>query len=121
MPPYKWGVCLDFDTYDIGLFQTVVQYTADEAGEMAIIMSPVTMIHVKKSNIRELQTPPQFSYGEKIVPHNHFDINGNVVGIYWHFKLNCFYYRIRIADKIKSKRYFEKDLISFEDSAERRI
>ena len=45
MPPYKWGVCLDFDTYDIGLFQTVVQYTADEAGEMAIIMSPVTMIH----------------------------------------------------------------------------
>lgn len=47
MPPYKWGVCLDFDTYDIGLFQTVVQYTADEAGEMAIIMSPVTVIHVK--------------------------------------------------------------------------
>lgn len=47
MPPYKWGVYLDFDTYDIGLFQTVVQYTADEAGEMAIIMSPVTVIHVK--------------------------------------------------------------------------
>ena len=31
-------VVSDFDTYDIGLFQTVVQYTADEAGEMAIIM-----------------------------------------------------------------------------------
>lgn len=113
MPSYKWGVYLDFETYDIGLFQTVVKYMADEAGGMAIIMSPVTMHHVRESNIRELQTQPQFSYGEKVVPHNHLDTNGIVVGIYWHFNLKCFYYRIRIGEKIKSKRYFEKDLICF--------
>ncbi len=121
MPPYKWGVCLDFETYDIGLFQTVVQYTADRAGEMAIIMSPVTMVHVRESNIKELKTPPQFSYGERVVPYNHLDTAGIVVGIYWHFKLNCFYYRIRVGEKIRSKRYFGKDLISFEYRAERGI
>lgn len=65
MPPYKWGVCLDFDTYDIGLFQTVVQYTADEAGEMAIIMSPVTVIHVKKSNIRSFRHPRNSVMGKR--------------------------------------------------------
>lgn len=77
----------------------------DEAGERAIIISPETMIHVKKSNIRELQTPPQFRYGEKIIPQNHPAINGIVAGIYWHLNLIVFITESGLEIKLKRKRY----------------
>ena len=59
---------LIFDTYDIGLFQTVVQYTADEAGEMAIIMSPVTVIHVKKIKYKGASDTPAIQLWGKDSP-----------------------------------------------------
>lgn len=109
----KWGVCLDFEAYHFGLFQSVVQYTIDGADDKAIILFPKTTYQGRKTKIMELQTSPKFNYDEKVIPYNHPDIIGIVVGIYWHFDRKCFYYKIKEKEKIKKKRYFANDLFPY--------
>lgn len=110
MSAYQWGICLAFETFHLGLFQTVVQYTADTANDKAIIVSP-KMTQISMSNIKPLQTAPQYNYGERVTHCNHPNIIGVVVGIYWHFNTKRFFYKIKIGEKIKSKRYFENDFV----------
>lgn len=66
----------------------------------------------KNFGIKELSTPPRYTYGEQVSPLNHPDMVGVIVKIGWHFKQNCYFYLIKINEKIKSRRYFEDDLIS---------
>lgn len=109
MQEKKWGVCLDYDTYNIGLFQKVVQYQEDRENNKAVITLPISY-QVSKENIMELSECPKYIYGEKVSPCNHPDIEGIILEIQWHFKLKCCIYKIQINGKRKSKWYFDKDL-----------
>lgn len=107
----KWGVCLDIETYSIGLYQKVVQYKVDDVNKEAWIMLPKNF-KLGKEKIKELSLSPLYTYEEKVSHYNHMEVEGVVVNIYWHSNLECFYYHIKIGEKIKSKRYFERDLVS---------
>jgi len=37
-------------------------------------------------------------------------IIGIICGVYWHFKLNCYFYKIKVNGRVKSKRYYDNDL-----------
>ena len=110
----QWGICLDVEACGSKLFQTVVQYAADTSNDKVTILSPSVDCQVNKTDIIELQESPEYVYGEDVSPYNHPDITGTVVHIGWHFKRNCCFYKIKIGKKIKSRRYFENELISGE-------
>ena len=91
-----WGVCLDSNAIQDGLFQTVIQYKRKENGEVVII-SPKTTYKLDIKHVKELSAPPQYIYGECVSPCNHPDMIGIVCDIAWHFKLNCYFYIINVA------------------------
>lgn len=107
-----WGICLDAKTLEDGLFQTVVQYKIDHMDNKAVVISPRFNYKLDIEEIKELSAPPQYIYGEQVVPCNHPDVIGVIASIKWHFKLNCYFYTIMVNGKMKSKRYFDDDLIS---------
>lgn len=92
-----------------GLFQTVIQYKRKENGEVVII-SPKTTYKLDIKHVKELSAPPQYIYGECVSPCNHPDMIGIVCDIAWHFKLNCYFYIIKVNGRPKSKRYYDGDL-----------
>ena len=57
-----WGVCLDSNAIQDGLFQTVIQYKRKENGEVVII-SPKTTYKLDIKHVKELSAPPQYIYG----------------------------------------------------------
>ena len=106
-----WGLCLDRNAIQEGLFQTVIQYEMTENGEVLIIL-PETVYKPNIQCIRELLISPKYSYGDQVSPCNHPDITGIICGIHWHFKLNCFIYKLNINGNVKSRRYYDEDLNS---------
>lgn len=104
-----WGICLDSEAIQEGLFQKVIQYSVNENGEVVITL-PETAFKPDIKQIRELSAPPKFIYKEQVSPCNHPDITGIICDIHWHFKLNCCFYKISINGKVKSKRYYDDDL-----------
>lgn len=107
-----WGVCFDFELFHDGLFQSVVEYEMRHTNSEAVILMPKADYRLNIEKIKELSTPPKHKYGEQVSPCNHPDMVGVVVRISWHFEQNCFYYKIKIGEKIKSRRYFDNELIS---------
>lgn len=107
-----WGICLDSEAMQAGLFQKVIQYEMDENGEV-IITLPKSACRPDMKLIRKLPGPPKHIYGDKVSPGNHPDITGVVCGIGWHFKQNCCFYTIKINGRVKSKRYYDDELNSF--------
>ena len=105
-----WGVCLDWDLQNKDLFQVVVQYEIDSSNGNAVIYLPVTGIQCDADKIRELSQAPEYVYGEEVSPRKHPDMRGTVVLIRWHFNRQKHYYTIRVAGRIKSKRYFGEEL-----------
>lgn len=104
-----WGICLDSKAIQEGLFQQVIQYKIDENGEV-IITLPSTGYRPEIKRIRKLSVPPKYIYGEQVSPCNHPDMIGVICSIRWHFKLNRYFYLIRVNGKAVSKRYFDDDL-----------
>ena len=80
-----------------------------ENGEVVII-SPKTTYKLDIKHVKELSAPPQYIYGECVSPCNHPDMIGIVCDIAWHFKLNCYFYIIKVNGRPKSKRYYDGDL-----------
>lgn len=109
-----WGVCLDFGTVQAGLFQTVIQYEINDAANYengkVTILAPVTNLTIEADKIKRLEEAPGHLYGEPVSPRNHPEVTGVVTGICWHFKRNCYYYKIAVDGKRKNRRYFEGDL-----------
>ena len=97
-----WGVCLDSNAIQDGLFQTVIQYKRKENGEVVII-SPKTTYKLDIKHVKELSAPPQYIYGECVSPCNHPDMIGIVCDIAWHFKLNCYFYIIKDNTESQTK------------------
>lgn len=104
-----WGICLDSEAIQAGLFQKVIQYKIDE-NDNVVILLPKTTFQPNKKHIRELSKPPAYRYGEQVSPCNHPDMIGLICDIRWHFKLQCCFYTIRVNGKMKSKRYYADDL-----------
>ena len=104
-----WGVCLDNQSIQEGLFQAVIQYKIKENGE-AVIILPETAYKPDIKYIKELPVPPRYIYGEQVSPRNHPDITGIIYSINWHFKSSCCFYKIKVNGKVKSKRYYDNDL-----------
>ncbi len=105
-----WGVCLDSYAIQEGLFQTVIQYKIKENGEVMILL-PETVYKPDIKYVKELPTPPQYRYGEQVSPANSPDIIGIICKVRWHFKLNCYFYHIKVNGRVKSKRYYDNDLL----------
>ena len=104
-----WGICLDSESMQEGLFQKVIQYSIDENGE-AVITLPETAFKPDIKHIRALSAPPKYIYKNQVSPCKHPEITGVICDIYWHFKLNCCFYIIKVNGKVKSKRYYDDDL-----------
>lgn len=104
-----FGICLDVEVAEGKLSQAIVQYIVEE--NHAIIIAPVSEVRLPVSKIRELSTPPKFFYGESVSPINHLDMIGKIHTIKWHYNLGCCFYHIQVDGKVKSKRYFDEDLV----------
>ena len=76
MSDCKWGICLDEDTYRLGLFQEVVQYILEDINDRVVIVSPKPITLEGKMKIKELQVSPRFHYGEEVIPEKHPDVSG---------------------------------------------
>lgn len=103
-----WGLCFDPKAIQEGWFHTVIQYKVEDNSEVTVIL-PETLYKPDIKYIKELPTP-QYIYGEQVSPCNHPDIAGIICGIFWHFKLNRYFYKIKVNGKEKSKRYYDDDL-----------
>lgn len=106
-----WGICFDTEICNGQLFQAVVSYEPDSANKEAVILLPEGNYKVDISKIKELPTPPRYTYGQQVSPRNHPDMVGVIANIRWHGGQNCCFYQIKVGNKIKSKRYFEGDFI----------
>ena len=106
-----WGICLDRNAIQEGLFQTVIQYEMAENGEVLITL-PETVYKPNIKCIRELSISPKYSYGDPVSLCNHPNITGIICGIHWHFKLNCCIYKLKINGNVKRRRYYDEDLDS---------
>lgn len=112
-----WGVCIDIKQYRAGVYQQVVLYEMWEDGSALILMperAAGILCFKGEEEILALPAPPKYIYGQRVFPVNHPERQGIVLKIGWHFKRNCCFYKIKIGKKIKSRRYFENELISGE-------
>ena len=109
----RWGLYLDSsaEAYEKRLAQAVIQYETNETTGEVILIYPQVTYALDKANIRELEEPPKFVYGEAVSPCNHMELVGEILRIRWHFKKQCYFYIIKIDEKVRSKRYFDEDLV----------
>lgn len=104
-----WGICLTVD--EDNLYQKAVEYQPDPDNRTIHIIQPVTNKIVSINDIKVIEIPPIFIYGDFVSPANHPDTIGKIETIIWHFKNNEYNYYISVNGKKVSKRYDEKELI----------
>ncbi|MDE7430386.1 MAG: hypothetical protein K2N34_00470 [Lachnospiraceae bacterium] len=107
-----WGIFLNVEKGNKDLYQTVVEYVV--SGAKALVISPVPKLEVDIEDIKALHNMPEYLYGEKIRICKHNEPTGLVVGIYWNFKKEQFFYKLSVNGRVKSKRYYNKDLQKLE-------
>lgn len=104
-----WGICLDIEAWEDGLFQAVISYERINERQVQVRL-PKAGYQLDIQKIRELPDSPNFLYGDSVVPCNHPEMVGEILEIRWHFQCNRPFYHIQINGKRKSKRYFDEDL-----------
>lgn len=109
-----WGRCFEQDL-DRDLFGLVVQYEIDSASGRAVICAPRAGYTCDADKIHVLSQTPEYVYGEEVVPRNHPRMRGVIAKIQWHYNRQQFFYIIRIAGRLKSKRYYKEDLMKPEE------
>ncbi|MDE7229175.1 MAG: hypothetical protein K2N56_01730 [Oscillospiraceae bacterium] len=105
-----WGVCLDHSAAE--LFQTVIQYEVQN--EKAVISKSGMALDLK--HIKPLRDPPEFVFDSSVSFINHPELMGKIAKICWHFNRECYYYKISVNGKMKSRRYFADELDSTDRS-----
>ena len=108
-----WGICLDVMACDGKLFQRAIEYEISPDKCTAYIIKPVSDIVISAEKIKPVDGPPVFTYGEKVSPVNHPDMEGSISDIVWHFKNNDYNYYISVNGSKKSGRYYSIDLLKF--------
>ena len=103
-----WGVCLAHSADE--LFQTIIQYEVQD-GKALISKSGLT---VDLKHIKPLCDPPEYVFDSSVSPIDHPELAGKIAKIYWHFNRECYYYKISVNGKMKSRRYFADELDSLD-------
>jgi hypothetical protein len=104
-----WGICLDTSLCDGKLLDRVVEYQPQE--NSAVILQPVSGIETDMQQIRPLEQPPKYRYGDAVFPADHPERKGVIRDMVWHFKARAVMYFIESNGRKISKRYDEDDLI----------
>jgi hypothetical protein len=65
-----------------------------------------SFFRVKKDLFTEI-SPPRFSVGQQIEP----KMRAVISDVFWHYKEKKHFYKISVAGKEKSKRYFDSDIL----------
>ena len=110
-----WGICNDWDQQHKELFGKVVQYKIGHDSSKAIICSPIEGCQYEMEKIIALSQSPEYTYGERVLPKNHPEIEGRIAEIGWHFGRQQYFYIICVNGQKKSKRYFGMDLRKIEE------
>lgn len=113
-----WGVCLDNQAMEVGLFQAVIRYEIDHLNNTVVVTLPKTDLRLCVEKIKQLPSPPKFVYGDKVYL-CHSGLKGVISAIIWHFKFNCCYYMVEVDGKMNRKRYYDSDLRAWEDTNDR--
>ena len=58
-----WGVCLDNQAMDVGLFRAVIRYEIDHLNNTVVVTLPKTDLRLCVEKIKQLPSPPKFVYG----------------------------------------------------------
>ena len=106
-----WGIYLDVMPYDEKLFRRVIEFEILPDKCTACIIKPVSDIKISVEKIRPLDKPPVFTYGEKVSPANHPDMEGCIRDIVWHYDNKDYMYYVSVNGRKKSKRYYSVDLL----------
>ena len=109
-----WGICLNSLADGGKLYQRAIAYENGLDKHTIHILQPVSDIKISVDEIKSIDKPPAFIYGELVSPVEHSDIIGKITDIIWHFKDNDYNYYISVNGKKKSKRYYAEDLIKIE-------
>lgn len=71
-----WGICLDSTVCGGSLFYAVIGYERSADGSTVNIIQPVKGIQVSASDVKRMDNPPRFVYGEAVSPVNHPEMLG---------------------------------------------
>lgn len=113
-----WGICLDILVHGGKLFQRAIQYVYSPDKGTVYILNPVDGAKISVDKIEPVDHPPVFTYGEKVFPADHSDMEGRITDIVWHFKNEDYNYYISVDGRKKSKRYYAADLLKSQPEAE---
>lgn len=75
-----------------------------------MIILPKTVFKPDIKYIKELLISPRYIYGEQLSLCNHPDIAAIIYAVGWHIRLNCYFCKIKVNGRVKSKRYYDNDL-----------
>ena len=103
----NWAICFDINLPF--LFQRVIPYISISP-EIVRVFYKDNHYDIPEYMIRPID-PPKFMIDDQVSPVNHPELIGTIYEIIYHFNKNEAMYFIKINDKKKSKRYFEKDLV----------
>lgn len=110
-----WGICLDIFVCNGNLYQRAIEYENALSEVTAHTLQPIRGIEISADQIKPVEKPPVFIYGELVSPVKHSDIIGKITDIIWHFKNYEYNYYISVNGKKKSKRYYSDDLFKVEE------
>jgi len=106
-----WGICLDSTVCGGSLFYAVIEYERSDDGGTVDIIQPVKGVQVSAIDVKQMDHPPRFVYGEAVSPVNHPELTGVIRVIGWHFKNQDYMYLLTVDGRKKSKRYYSCDLL----------
>ena len=109
-----WGICFDISVLGGTLCQNVVEYETIDDGDTALLINPVKNIEIPVEKIRVLNKPPEFVYGDLVIPVVHPELVGKIEKIIWHFKKGTCGYHISVNGRKKKTRYYADDLRKIE-------
>lgn len=104
-----WGICLDISLCGGTLLDRPVEYQPRE--NSAVILHPVSGIETDMQQIRPLEQPPKYQYGDAVYPAAHPDRKGRIRDMVWYFKEDAILYFIEINGRKISRRYHEDELM----------
>ena len=107
-----WGIYQDYAQaiLEAGLSDAVIEFEIKDS-QTAVTVQPVPDMEIAMQNIRILNTPPRFRYGDAVSPVSQPERKGIISAIGWHFKEQAYLYHIAVGGKKVSRRYFENELV----------
>ena len=106
-----WGICLNNRLPEGTLFQRAVEYRRLDENTVMIIQ-PVQDQKIDIQDVRPIDKPPLYGYGDAVSVIDHPDRKGVIRDIIWHFERNVFVYYLEMDGKKNKTRYTEEELVA---------